>query len=73
MVPRNNDKRLRCLIIIQIIRIDMDNNKMERYINNILFQKETTNVKKKRDKIDNLCGHRKSEVLSKQSINKKFQ
>ena len=38
-----------------------------------LLDSRTTNVKKKRDKIDNLCGSQKPHVLLKQSLNKKFQ
>ena len=52
----------------------MGNKNIKRYIKNILLtNKGTTNLKKKRDNIDKLCGSQKLEVPSKQQINKKFQ
>ena len=74
IVLGNNHKRLGCLIVIQITRFIMDNDTIKRYINNILISNiQTRNLKKKRDKIDILCGIQKSKVSSKQTINKKFQ
>ena len=53
MAPKNNQKRLGRFIIIQITSVVMDKNKIKKHINNILLSnKETTNLKKKKDKIE---------------------
>ena len=59
--------RLSCLVIIQITRVVVANDKVKRNINNILLtDKQIAISKKNRHKLNNLCGRRNWDVPSKQ-------